>query len=81
MVILFFLLGRVLSLLGVSRVSLGFGLTGPGLLFRTFIVLGLGSPSCKFLAFVLTQLSACLPCLFGLKETLLHEGVNLLVLL
>ena len=81
MVILFFLLGGVLFPLGVTRVSLGFGLTGPGLLFRTFLVFGLGSPRCRLFAFVLTRLSACLPSLFGLKESGLNQHVYLLSLL
>ena len=66
----FFLLGAVLLLLGATIVLLGFGFTATSLLFRAFVlVLGLGSPSCRLLAFVLTRLRACLPSLFGLKET------------
>ena len=51
------LLGRgLLLLLGVVRVLVGFAFTGTGLLFRIFLILGLGSPGCRFLAFVLARL-------------------------
>ena len=77
LIIIFLLLGRVLLLLGVTRGSLGF-LFVSGLLFRTFLVLGLGPPGCRLLAFVLARLIACLPRFFGLKKTGLNQCVNLL---
>ena len=75
------LLGGVLLLLGVTRVSLGFGLSGPSLLLSTFLTFGLGSPSSRLLDFVLPGLSAHLPSLFGLKKTLLYQHVGLLTVL
>ena len=56
LVIIFLLLGRVLLLLGVARVNLGFGFTTTSLLFRIFLILGLGSPAAGFLPLFLPDL-------------------------
>ena len=63
----------LLLALGVIRVHLGFGLSGPGLFLGTFLAFGFGSPGCRLFAFVLPGLDATLPGFFGGQQTALYE--------